>query len=216
MDKTKIISDILYHLPGPLCSSCKGCDEESSYSTNCDYCKNYDYWTPSRSYADGLAKRIVEALEKAEKEEEVPLKKYELTDEVRVAGGETLHRIRALRDFGLVKAGDLGGWIQHEGNLSHDGDCWVFDEAMVFDDAKVWGNATIRGSARVCSCAEVYGDAMVMDTSAIEGHAKVSGRAVIMKHSSIYHYARVFGDVMFGPGVANGETVIGGGGGEEA
>ena len=47
------------------------------------------------------------------------MKKFEFTDETKQnEGGITLHRIRAIRDFGDVKAGDLGGWIEREGNLS--------------------------------------------------------------------------------------------------
>ena len=39
------------------------------------------------------------------------MKKYELTDETKEFDGKILYRIRALIDFGLVKAGDFGGWI---------------------------------------------------------------------------------------------------------
>ena len=53
------------------------------------------------------------------------MNKYELTDDIRVLGFAALHRIRALRSFGNVKAGDVGGWVEREANLSHDGDCWV-------------------------------------------------------------------------------------------
>ena len=42
------------------------------------------------------------------------MKKYELTDETKEFDGKTLYRIRALIDFGLVKAGDFGGWIEKE------------------------------------------------------------------------------------------------------
>ncbi|WP_330168907.1 MULTISPECIES: hypothetical protein [Bartonella] len=31
----------------------------------------------------------------------------------------SLKRIRALRDFGSVKKGDVGGFIEHESDLSH-------------------------------------------------------------------------------------------------
>ena len=37
--------------------------------------------------------------------------KYELTDETKKAGFTTLHRIKALKDFGNVKAGELGGYL---------------------------------------------------------------------------------------------------------
>ncbi|VEJ45271.1 Uncharacterised protein [Bartonella vinsonii] len=36
-------------------------------------------------------------------------KKYELTNETRVFGNRTLYRIKALRDFDDIKAGQLGG-----------------------------------------------------------------------------------------------------------
>ena len=49
-------------------------------------------------------------------------KKYELIDETQEWNGRILHRIRALADFGDVKAGELGGWIEKEENLSHNGD----------------------------------------------------------------------------------------------
>ena len=52
--------------------------------------------------------------------------KFEITD---IAHPEYpfLHRIRALRDISSdVKAGDLGGFVEHEGNLSYeDADCWI-------------------------------------------------------------------------------------------
>lgn len=36
-------------------------------------------------------------------------KKYELTDQTINVDGRTLHRIKALRDFSDVQAGELGG-----------------------------------------------------------------------------------------------------------
>jgi len=36
------------------------------------------------------------------------MKKYELTKESKIVNGITLFRIKALRDFGNVKKGDLG------------------------------------------------------------------------------------------------------------
>lgn len=71
------------------------------------------------------------------------MKKYKLTDETKIFCGKPLHRIVALRDFGNVKEGDRGGWIEKEENLSHGGSCWVDDNAKVYDNAKVCGNAEI-------------------------------------------------------------------------
>ena len=70
-------------------------------------------------------------------------RKYEFTGETRNWVGRTLHRIRAVRDFGDVKAGDLGGWIETESNLSNDGNAWVSGNAWVYGDARVYGRKHI-------------------------------------------------------------------------
>ena len=70
-------------------------------------------------------------------------KKYELTAEMKVVFGLTLYRIRALVAFGDVQAGDLGGWIEKEDNLSQYGDAWVYGNAWVYDDARVYGDAEV-------------------------------------------------------------------------
>lgn len=54
------------------------------------------------------------------------MKKFKLTSEFIVdISGVKLFRIKALIEFGNVKAGDLGGYIEKEENLSHMGDAWV-------------------------------------------------------------------------------------------
>ena len=39
-------------------------------------------------------------------------KKFKLTDDTIVIDGITLHRIKALRSFGNVIKGNLGGWVE--------------------------------------------------------------------------------------------------------
>lgn len=93
------------------------------------------------------------------------MKKYELTGEVKVKFGVTFKRIRALIDFGNVKKGELGGFIEKEENLSHENNAWVYDDAWVsgnaevYDDAWVYGNAWVYGDAWVYGNAEVSGNA---------------------------------------------------------
>ena len=70
----------------------------------------------------------------------VMLKKYELTEQHPDTG---LYCIKALRDFGNVAKGDIGGWIEGEKNLSHEGDAWVFGNAWVYGNAEVYGNAWV-------------------------------------------------------------------------
>lgn len=88
-------------------------------------------------------------------------KKYKLTEETLAVDGHVLHRIIALRDFGEVKKGDLGGFIEKESNLAHDRNCWIYNDAVVRDDAMVYGNAKVCDDAMVYGEAEVYGNAIV-------------------------------------------------------
>ena len=78
-------------------------------------------------------------------------KKYELTEETLEINGHVLHRIMALRDFGEVKKGDLGGFIEKESNLAHDWNCWIYNDAVVRDDAMVCGEARVYGKAVIKS-----------------------------------------------------------------
>lgn len=49
------------------------------------------------------------------------MKKFELTTESITFLDRTLFRIKALISFGNVEAGELGGYIEKEENLSHTG-----------------------------------------------------------------------------------------------
>ena len=111
------------------------------------------------------------------------MKKYELTDETIEVYGTALHRIKALKDFGNVKKGELGGYVESEHNLSQEGNCWVcgnaevYDNAEVYGNAKVCGNALVYGNAKVCGNAEVYSNALVCGNAKVCGNAEVCGNA---------------------------------------
>lgn len=92
------------------------------------------------------------------------MKKYELTEETVTVYGKTLYRIRAVRDFGSVKTGEFGGYIEKEENLSHFGNAWVSGNAWVFDNARVYDNAWVFGNAKVYGDAWVSGNAEVFNT----------------------------------------------------
>ncbi|MFK5131483.1 hypothetical protein ACI3P7_14250, partial [Glaesserella parasuis] len=65
--------------------------------------------------------------------EQTTQKKYELLKDDTVEHfGRTLYRIKALITFGLVGAGQLGGYIETEKNLDHSGNAWVYDNARVY------------------------------------------------------------------------------------
>ncbi|WP_254473269.1 MULTISPECIES: hypothetical protein [unclassified Bartonella] len=130
-------------------------------------------------------------------------KKYELTDETTEVNGTTLYRIRALKDFRGVKKGDLGGFIEHEGNLSHDYGCWVGDEAKVYGDAWVYGNAKIFDDARV------YGSAWVFHNAKVFGNAKVYDAAHVFECAEVFGNAKIFGNArIFGASEITGNTKI--------
>ena len=95
-----------------------------------------------------------------------------------------LFRIKALKDFGNVKAGDLGGYIASEENLSQAGSCWVYGDARVSGNAQVSDNAWVYGDAQVSDNAWVYGDARVSDNARVFGYARIFGNA------------RVYGDTV--------------------
>ncbi|WP_254493499.1 hypothetical protein [Bartonella sp. B1099] len=108
-------------------------------------------------------------------------KKYELTNQTKQIKDRltkqitNLYRIRALKDFDDVKAGDLGGYIENESNLSHYGNCWVYDEALVYGYAHVSDHAKVRHLSHVRG--RVYGNAEVYGNAKISGYVKVWGRA---------------------------------------
>ena len=73
-------------------------------------------------------------------------KKYRLTGNHINIGNRILYQIEALKDFGDVKAGDLGGYIESEENLSQYDNAWVFDNARVYGNACVFGDAQIKSA----------------------------------------------------------------------
>lgn len=121
-------------------------------------------------------------------------RKYEFTGETTtdIAEGATLHRIRAIRDFGDVKAGDQGGWVESEKNLSHEGKCWVYDESAVFGRASVLGNSKVKNESMIYDSACVDSGA-VINNSEVFGSAQVSGFAQVAKGSLVYQRALIAG-----------------------
>lgn len=111
-------------------------------------------------------------------------KKYKLTEEAINVDDRTLYRIEALRDFGNVRKGDKGGFVEKEGNLSQYGDCWVYD------DAKVYSSSIVYGDAKVCDNARVYDNAIVTD------HAKVYNNAMVYGYARVYANANIYGDAL--------------------
>lgn len=130
------------------------------------------------------------------------MKKYEFTKETRKIYDEieertrTLYRIRAVISFGDVKAGDLGGWVEKESNLSQNGNCWVYDDAVAYGTAHVLDCAKVLGHSEVSGFAKVSGYAKVLGHSEVSGCAKVSGHARVSENSVIKGFSFIHGDVV--------------------
>ena len=142
-------------------------------------------------------------------------KKYEiLKDQAITTNGSTIYRIKALKNFGDVKAGDMGGFIESEENLSHEGPCWIYGDAMVYHNAKVKDNAIVRdyvhvfnnarvmenaiveGHARVADDSVVFGNARIKDNSNIFGRGMVHGFAIVQDNTTVFEQARVCGETI--------------------
>lgn len=130
-------------------------------------------------------------------------RKYELTDEAIIVNGHNLYRIRALKDFSNIKKGDLGGFIELDGDLCHEGNCWVGESAKVYDGgyidhhARIFGNAIIYDSAWIFEYAKIYGN------SRVSGHAAISGKVRICGNAWVCNYSRVYGHTMLSKGIWN-------------
>ena len=69
--------------------------------------------------------------------------KYKLTKNTKDFYGTTLYQIEAIVSFGSIIKGELGGYIEKEGNLSQEGN------AQVSGDAWVSGNAWVSGELKL-------------------------------------------------------------------
>lgn len=135
--------------------------------------------------------------------------KFELTKESRVVLGHRLYRIKALVDFGDVKAGDLGGFVQSEKNL-HSSieedkcDAWVYDNACLFEGAVAFGNTKIKDDAMVFGqaivtnstidkMAWVHGNASVIN-GIVTGNADISGHVEVCKNGRVDSETKLLGN----------------------
>ena len=150
------------------------------------------------------------------------MKKFELTGEQKCSYGKILFRIKALKPFGNVVAGQTGGWVEKEENLSQEDNAWVSDDAVVKDNAVVSGdavvegdtvvsddavikgnaivgdNAVVSGDTIVGGNARVIGNALVSDDAVVKDNAVVSGDAIVKGNAAVSGNARVIGDAVVG------------------
>ena len=123
------------------------------------------------------------------------MKKYELIETQSIQHcGVTLYRIKALIDFSDVKAGQVGGYVENEENLSQKGEAWVYGEARVYGNACVYGEARVSGDAQVYDQARVYDSAQVCWNARVYGNACVYGEARVYGKARVYDSAQVYGE----------------------
>lgn len=124
------------------------------------------------------------------------MKKFELTTDKIKSNGVTLHRIKALIDFGDVKAGEWGGYVEKETNLSQYGGAWVYTHAQVYGNAQVFGQALVYGNAQVFGNARIFDYARIFGNARIDGSAYISGNAHIFGDSLVYGNAKVYDNAL--------------------
>lgn len=140
-------------------------------------------------------------------------KKYELIP----SEYPNLYRVKALKDFGDVKIGDIGGFVQSEKNLSHKGLCWIYHNAKALDKSIVRDDATLHDLAKAKDKAIISGKASLFDSSEAGGTSCVTGRATMMEYSKIFDNARLEewavleeSSLAFGNAVLSGNTHLSG------
>lgn len=122
-------------------------------------------------------------------------KKYELIKSTAIHfQGKNLYRIKALRNFGEITTGQIGGYIESEDNLSHEGNAWVGGHAHVLGHAKVYENAQVLHYAIITDDAEIFGNAEVTGRALIGGQAKIFDHAIIRGSAFIYDQVQIFGN----------------------
>ena len=110
--------------------------------------------------------------------------------------GKKLYRIEALKDFSNIKAGDLGGYIESENNLSHDGYAWARDNACARDNARIGGDACVGGNACVRDNARVRDNAVVCNNAIIRDNARIGDKAMARDNAMIRDNAVIRGNAM--------------------
>lgn len=121
--------------------------------------------------------------------------KYKLCrNDTIVIDNNTLYRIQALKSFGDVAEGEIGGYVQSYDNLSYKNNCWIYDNAKVYENAKVRSNAMITNNAIVKGNAVIYDNAKICDNVIVIDDAIVGDNASIYDNVKIYGKTKIYGN----------------------
>lgn len=121
--------------------------------------------------------------------------KFRLTDETVKHFGSLVYRIEALISFDDVKAGDKGGFVESEANLSHSGNCWIYDDAIAAANSRVYGDAKLHNNVVIDEFAEIYGEAQAFEGVRIVEFAEVFGEAKLYNGCWVGGFSKVLDSV---------------------
>ena len=123
------------------------------------------------------------------------MKKYEITERcLEDSRGNTLFQIKALKPFGHIKKGQLGGFISSENNLSHEGSCWVYPNASISENAKAMHNAVLRDYSSLKGNARAYNNTILLDNASLDDHACIACNVIIKNNACMKDNASAEGD----------------------
>ena len=121
------------------------------------------------------------------------MKKYELIKESKtIFEGREVYRIRALKDFRNVRAGDVGGWVCSYNNLSQEGNCWIYGNAKCLDHARIFDNAMIIDNSKMFDKSKMYDNSMMCDNSMMYNNSMMCNRAIMRNSSMMLDNSKMF------------------------
>lgn len=72
--------------------------------------------------------------------------KYKYTGLKKNFDNKTLKQIVATKDFGNVKKGEVGGWVEFYSNLDQNDESWIDGQSFVYSNSHICRNSIIQGS----------------------------------------------------------------------
>ena len=119
-------------------------------------------------------------------------RKYEMTNITMEFEERTLYRIRALKNFRNVKAGELGGWVSGKHNLSQEGECWIYNEAKCMDNARMYHNSTMYNNSVMCDFSEMHGRSEMHNYSAMYDNSRMYNCSAMYDNSRMYNDSKMY------------------------
>lgn len=139
--------------------------------------------------------------------------KYELLEKKNIFFN--LYQIRAVKDFGNIKAGQLGGYVENSDNLSQEGSCWLYERgyakaySRIVDDAQIF-HAIIYGDAYISGNIELHNRCLIGGARSkvrISGNAKIYS-SEILDNSSVSGNTEIHNSILRGNAKAFGDSKI--------